>query len=452
MTYFRGVRTEGIEPIIVSGGDFLYADSDYKANQVQRGQLREKAKLIIEAYNRYPYDAACVAECDLALGLESLLELKKLCKFPLLCANLVHAESKQLYFQPSVIVQRGAGAPRVGVIGLMPSLRAEYLARVAPESELLPLDVTLRAEIDRLKNDVDMLVLLAHLERDEVDRVADAFPELDVLLEPNSYSGSTSLWVKDDVQVTERNGALVLKLSGQGSHVGRLDFSLGENGEPWQIIESTDSAHAKPRSAEPPSSEPQTADTPASGEPTPIAAAPSVNRYRSTATALAPYIGSDPTFEAMSEAFRKSTRFVSLAQPTDFVPSDRYRTAETCKACHEEQYQFWLGTAHGRAYATLEKTGDEFRYDCMPCHVVGYGETFIDAHKVGEFKNVQCEACHGTNPKHPEAPAEHRWRKADGKLIEEKNCWGCHNPMVTKASFNPAEAIPQVSCPPIKRN
>ena len=82
-----------------------------------------------------------------------------------------------------------------------------------------------------------------------------------------------------------------------------------------------------------------------------------------------------------------------------------------------------METMHGRAYSTLEKSGDEFRYDCLSCHTLGYGETFLDAHKVGPYKDVQCESCHGTNPRHADDPEKYTWAK-----VKETNCLICHNP------------------------
>ena len=109
----------------------------------------------------------------------------------------------------------------------------------------------------------------------------------------------------------------------------------------------------------------------------------------------------------------------------------RFHTAEVCKECHEENYEKWRKTPHGRAYATLVKSGDEYRYDCLPCHTLGYGETFINAHKVGPYKDVQCENCHGTNPEHMKDPEKYTWPK-----VKEINCLVCHNPKHLGEPFN----------------
>ena len=200
-------------------------------------------------------------------------------------------------------------------------------------------------------------------------------------------------------------------------HLGRLDVHLEHPGQPWASRD------------------------------TQVEEGKVVNRFLGTDIELAPHIGQNATMEQMVQTFKRRTRFVAIDEPDEFVPSDRYLTADTCGACHPDQYDAWAESGHARAYATLEKTGDEFRYDCIPCHVLGYGETFIDAHKPAANKNVQCESCHGTNPKHPTNPKRHSW-----KTVDEKACWGCHNPEVTRAEFTPSTMVPMVACPPLARD
>ena len=203
--------------------------------------------------------------------------------------------------------------------------------------------------------------------------------------------------------------------------MGRLDVKLQKKGQAWKDVEAA-----------------------TGGE----------NSYTGTVTELSSLFGEDPGMKRLTETYRRSTRFVKLSEDEiAWKKSKRFLTVETCQGCHEEQTTFWQGTTHAHAYATLEKTGDEFRYDCMPCHVLAYGETFIDAHEVGEFKNVQCESCHGTNPRHPLDPERVPWPRNDkGRLVDDKPCWACHNPAVTRVAFTPREMIPKIACPPMTRS
>ena len=153
--------------------------------------------------------------------------------------------------------------------------------------------------------------------------------------------------------------------------------------------------------------------------------------------------------EEIVQDFLATTRYKTPIdeQKMTFKPSSQFLGSITCAVCHPQQTAFWKKTAHGRAYATLEASGDQFRYDCMPCHVTGYGETFVDAHQPGRWKDVQCESCHGQNPRHPSQPQAFPW-----PAVQDNNCWACHNPSETQVPFDPVQAMPRIACPPLKRN
>ena len=116
--------------------------------------------------------------------------------------------------------------------------------------------------------------------------------------------------------------------------------------------------------------------------------------------------------------------------PTLF--EDLFLGAPTCGACHEEQQKFWKSTTHSKAYASLTKTEDHLNYECIECHTLGYGLSYVEPEKVGEFTEVQCENCHGVNAKHAEDPARQRLGQ-----VKESTCWGCHNPQILNKPFDP---------------
>ena len=413
MTYLNTFQSQGIDPLLLDGGDWLFSIKRVHPNPLVRRQMLEKARLLIEAYNRFGYDAAAVAEQDMALGLDILLDLQPSMKFPLLCSNLHDPEGNPVFEGSAVFEREGQ---QIAVIAVLLPLADTYIAKVAPGYSISDPVVAVREEIEKLPDDIDGVFLLGHINRKDVDRISAEIPEVDFILEPNSYNGNATIWIPEQNNFVETDGALLLKLSGQGSEVGRLDLWLQDRELPWHSIWSEDPAPA--------------------------------NQFDPTVTSLAPHIGRHSGMEKMVQRFVTSTRF---EKPSDedllFKPSDQFLTASTCAGCHLAQTEFWKGTAHARAYETLEKSGDQFRYDCLPCHVLGYGETFIDARNPGEYKDVQCESCHGTNPGHPLDPANRPW-----PTVDDKSCWSCHNPQETKVPFKPSQAIPKVSCPSMPRN
>jgi hypothetical protein len=101
-----------------------------------------------------------------------------------------------------------------------------------------------------------------------------------------------------------------------------------------------------------------------------------------------------------------------------------YTGSDSCKACHEYEYEKWSQKAHAHAYATLERVGSQFDPECVRCHVVGmeYESGFVSEQKTGHLKNVGCENCHGPG-------SEHIKTGGNTTLTEPKSrCIDCHTP------------------------
>ena len=98
--------------------------------------------------------------------------------------------------------------------------------------------------------------------------------------------------------------------------------------------------------------------------------------------------------------------------------------SETCKACHEYEYEKWSTKKHAHAFATLEKVGSDYDPECVDCHVVGmqYEEGFISPKKTPHFKDVGCEVCHGPGSKHIGNPV------AVKPSDPRHECSDCHTP------------------------
>ncbi len=107
------------------------------------------------------------------------------------------------------------------------------------------------------------------------------------------------------------------------------------------------------------------------------------------------------------------------------LPDDlEYSGSESCKLCHEDEYEKWSGKAHAGAFATLERAGSHFDPECVVCHVVGmkYERGFVTSEKTGYLKNVGCENCHGPG-------SEHIATGGVTELTEPKSgCTDCHTP------------------------
>jgi nitrate/TMAO reductase-like tetraheme cytochrome c subunit len=111
--------------------------------------------------------------------------------------------------------------------------------------------------------------------------------------------------------------------------------------------------------------------------------------------------------------------------PRFTLPDDlEYVGSQSCKACHDYEYEKWNSNLHAKAYSTLEQVGSQFDPECVICHVVGmdYESGFISPQKTGHLAGVGCENCHGPGSEHILAPRETR-------LTGPKStCLDCHTP------------------------
>jgi hypothetical protein len=100
---------------------------------------------------------------------------------------------------------------------------------------------------------------------------------------------------------------------------------------------------------------------------------------------------------------------------------------DACTDCHDEERKVWDGTAHARAYATLQKDFKEYNLDCVSCHVTGYGKPGGSTVTFNEkLQNVGCEVCHGPGSLHMKEP-----KKKDLIIVKPapESCVSeCHHP------------------------
>ncbi|HAK97202.1 MAG TPA: hypothetical protein DCM87_19985 [Planctomycetes bacterium] len=430
-TVIKQLRASGAEFLLVDGGNALFGAVPWNPGDPRIGQSLEKAKVIIAGYNRMRYHAMAVGVGEIGIGLGHIKELEKLMEFPLLCANLLDAGSGAPVFKPSAIVT--VGGVKVGLFGvLMASISATYLERVAPGIVLGNGVAAAKKAAEELRPQVDLVVGLCHMNDDENRALLAQCPAIDAIVDPYCFGGSSRVWIPDDTDLEWVNGRALLRGDGQGSRLGRFDVCLGAGGAPFVPWDRYQAAYEK--KAQGGALAPDEAAALADGE----------RRHLGGMTVIPiyPHFAEAPEIKALVDRFRASTRFVTGdAEKEEALARERFLTAEACKPCHEENYAAWRKTPHGRAYATLQKTGDEFRYDCLPCHSVGYGEAFLDAHKVGPYKDVQCESCHGTNPAHGSEPEKNRW-----PAVTEGNCLVCHNPEHLGMPFDFGAKVHEATC------
>jgi len=404
--------------LLIDGGNTLFGTDDGKKKDFARQQLKSKAKLIIESYNRMGYQAMLVGHHDLTLGLPALLEFQKQAKFPLLSANLVYADDQQPIFPPSTIIE--SAGMKIGILGLtIDTIPSYFLEKANPERPLALLDAleTAKKLVPQLREQCDMVILLSanHLETNR--QLAAEVDGIDLMLDPMIELGNHKIWIDEEDSLETINNTLLARTDSQGARLGTIDIDWIDGGGPMVSL-SYDEAPPAGRST-----------------------------YWYERASMEPHLLEDPEIVAMVDAFRKNAEFLDIAKLPPLHDKAKYLTSATCSVCHVEQTEFWQKTKHATAFASLEETGDQWRQDCIACHVLGYGQAFIAPKDAEPYKNVQCENCHGLNPNHPRDPVNHQW-----PAVKETACLVCHNKNQTLEDFVFMRKRPQVACPLMPRN
>ena len=101
-----------------------------------------------------------------------------------------------------------------------------------------------------------------------------------------------------------------------------------------------------------------------------------------------------------------------------------YVGIDDCESCHRKIVVEWRQTVHAKAWEELVKVNKQWSYDCISCHVTGYGRRGGSAMAhVENLADVQCEVCHGPGSDHSDEP-----KKRHLKNPTEALCKECHTP------------------------
>ena len=401
MTFFQQLRGRGSPVLAIDGGDTFFGSPTKKPlSRRNETYAMSIAGRILEAYNYFGYQAMGVGPSDLQFGVDKLKALLSKANFPIVCANLVEKSSGKPVFSPSVVVDiKGL---KVGIYGVsLNSLNANYKKRILGEKyELLDALETTRKIVPELRKSCDMVIAISHLNITDNEEILKKVSGIDILLDPYSRSGNKPVWVTEGEYVAWHGKTPMIRIDGQGSRVAICEMYFPRTGD----VEEDYAIYDYP---------------------------------------LEPQIIDHPVISQIAKGNRAAAN-KDPQKPTLF--EDLFLGAPTCGACHEEQQKFWKSTTHSKAYASLTKTEDHLNYGCIECHTLGYGLSYVEPEKVGEFTEVQCENCHGVNAKHAEDPARQRLGQ-----VKESTCWGCHNPQILNKPFDPKKVKEKVSCPKMER-
>ena len=269
----------------------------------------------------------------------------------------------------------GRKAFKIGVIGGISDRYQLMLSNSDNRLRLTDLVDALRESIHEIRSKVDLIVVLAHADLDEAQRIAMEIPEINIIIAGHHRD--------EPLELPMRVGKCLIFNPGiKGKFLGKLDVNLDQNGK--------------------------------------------ILNYHHEIIPVSEELREDEKIKHVVDLYRQMVIQADLLHRIKRIPTpsgSSYVGNESCQKCHKEEYSLWRETSHSRAYLTLIRRGYESDPECVICHTTGYGEIsgFEDYQRTPSLANVGCEACHGPRRRHVENPSLEKYAR-----VKEEKCRECH--------------------------
>ena len=370
-TLINHLREKDEDLILLSLGDLI--------GKVGR-QDEIKMETALEALDQMGYAAHNIGEKDLDMGTDLLGYISQISNVDFISSNIDSA-SQALETKHFIIkeIETKDATLKIGILGIVsPGL----IENDYQDIEVMDPVLSLKPLLNDLHDKTDILVLLSHAEMEESVEIAEACPELDLII-------SGHLVDRPDLYIEKVNHTYVIPVGEKGKYVGEITLS------PQQKQTGKDEYFKC--------------------LPPVIEITPLDERFADSsdiAMLLKIYQQRLKDEELLAQVFKSDT----LSNMT-FVGND------DCAVCHNKTFKHWEGTGHASAYETLVKAEHEYDPECVGCHVIGlnYFTGFETIESTPELKGVGCESCHGAGSDHKETQSK------DYGRVSVENCEICHN-------------------------
>ena len=379
-------------------------------------QAELKFHLSVDAMQKMGYDAIALGKTDLRLPAGELLSRvasSKGAPSPFLSANVaIFGFAADMTADHRIV---DAGGLRIGITSVLGTSWQKEINNT--DVEMADPAAKLREVLPKLKERSDVLVLLAHATMDESKRLADEFPEFDIVV----TGGGNPVPPKDKEVLPKGN--VLIEVGEKGMDAIVLGI-YGDDKIEYQRVpldsRFEDSLDMKEF----------------------------MRQYQQQLKA-----------DGLAGLGIRQVPHPQAAELGKFVGS------KECESCHEESYDVWKKTGHADAWKTLVKLEVPRNYDpeCISCHVIGWHPTeyfpyesgFLSEAETPKLIDVGCENCHGPGEKHidaemgDDAELQKKLQKAMVVTKEQAQhdktrwCLNCHD-LDNSPDFNFEEYWPKV--------
>lgn len=274
--------------------------------------------------------------------------------------------------------ETGDVVAKVGVLAI-----ASIPPGAASTEKTLTVDEALKKYLPEVDEQSDIVVLLAREQEEELKRIAQAYPAVDVILNGNSTG--------EGREYPKIGRTIIVESARQGIGLGTLDLEWDSEGH--------------------------------------------VTTYKNQTIPLLPVIPDSPELtQIVNKAQQDVVAYAEIEAkkaPATKVKSV-YGGPLSCKACHEDAYKVWAQSKHAKSIETLIEKSSQYEDACLICHVTGAMAMFrnkggfVNVVQTPELAAVTCEACHGTSLRHNADPKEVKTGVGIGIKPTESTCKRCH--------------------------
>lgn len=331
-----------------------------------------KMETLLHAMGDMKYTLHNLGEKDLEMGPEALGYAFYPSPVRLLSSNVVLPDTPGVKVYPYITeeVKVGDRTIRIGFLGI---LSPKLLGGMSSRVKIIPPSEAIAPIIKELR-DADLLILLSHAGFEESRKLAEAFPEFQLVI-----SGHNS----DHPEVVNIGNTIVAAAGSKGKNIGLFRYRIGGGKGSLDMVELGDS-YADSRQ-----------------------------------------------MQDLLDNYQQRLRDEDLLGRVDKFPYEEgsaYAGSVICGACHREIFLHWETTPHAPAYETLVRVRHDYDPECVACHVTGllYESGFTSPEETPGLKGVGCEGCHGPGGRHVDE-AQKGLKTADYGRVRPGDCETCHD-------------------------
>lgn len=218
---------------VVDAGEALFKSISYQLDKKGvKDRVMKMAEGVIMGMNVSKPDVMAIGARELAVGVDGLMKLKAMAKFPMISANLADEQGK-LLFAPSQVVERAG--KKVAFIGLTRTRTRYAQFYKSKKLKLLDSQKAYADALAKLPADVDAVVLLSNDGMANSAKMIESFKQKKLRVDLAIVSGSNRLTKKP----VWASGVPLVEPMSRGKYFGRVDMFQRAPVNRWQFANDT---------------------------------------------------------------------------------------------------------------------------------------------------------------------------------------------------------------------